>query len=357
MQLPLYWLLQFAACGGKADAVFGGSRTWQQRKDSVVILAAVLLWLGVMGVQSHKEERFMFPIYPLLCFLAAFVVREAIFLCDKPVVHFASYALVVVTAILSLSRVLCLILSYSAPVDAFLALNAMVAPRTPPGTAAATSEPAYRVCIGKEWYRFPSSYFLLDATEPLIQLSAGGQPKRRGGPVELAFIKSDFTGQLPQAFVPGGTPATASLPRAHFNDLNAEEPSRYVSRVVCCWGRGFHVLCHPTRCATPQVELSTCDYVVDIELPAAMVNEEPYFNASQPEAKQFVSVWSQPYLHNPTSPFPYRSMFIPGVSTAKNSYGTYHILANTARVAVPSGGRKAKDTPATPAPMDSSTEL
>jgi alpha-1,2-mannosyltransferase len=34
-------------------------------------LAPVYIWLGILSAQAHKEERFMFPIYPLLCFNGA----------------------------------------------------------------------------------------------------------------------------------------------------------------------------------------------------------------------------------------------------------------------------------------------
>lgn len=34
-------------------------------------LAPFYLWLGILTAQAHKEERFMFPAYPLLCFNAA----------------------------------------------------------------------------------------------------------------------------------------------------------------------------------------------------------------------------------------------------------------------------------------------
>lgn len=34
-------------------------------------LAPLYVWLGILTLQSHKEERFMFPAYPLLCFNAA----------------------------------------------------------------------------------------------------------------------------------------------------------------------------------------------------------------------------------------------------------------------------------------------
>jgi alpha-1,2-mannosyltransferase len=80
------------------------------------------------------------------------------------------------------------------------------------------------------------------------------------------------------------------------------------------------------------VDLNSCDYVVDLQLPDEMVNEEVYFNASSSVAKQFVPIWSKPYLHNPTSPFPFRSLYIPGLSASKNKYGVYHVLANTARL-------------------------
>ena len=51
---------------------------------------------------------------------------------------------------------------------------------------------------------------------------AGGYVRREGRHVDIAYIKSDFTGQLPQPFV------TTAHQSANFNDANAEEPSRYV---------------------------------------------------------------------------------------------------------------------------------
>jgi len=34
-------------------------------------LAPMYLWLAIFTIQPHKEERFMFPIYPLICFNGA----------------------------------------------------------------------------------------------------------------------------------------------------------------------------------------------------------------------------------------------------------------------------------------------
>jgi len=34
-------------------------------------MAPFYLWVIVLSMQPHKEERFMFPVYPLLCFNSA----------------------------------------------------------------------------------------------------------------------------------------------------------------------------------------------------------------------------------------------------------------------------------------------
>jgi alpha-1,2-mannosyltransferase len=37
-------------------------------------LAPVYLWVGILTAQAHKEERFMFPVYPMICFNAAVTI-------------------------------------------------------------------------------------------------------------------------------------------------------------------------------------------------------------------------------------------------------------------------------------------
>ena len=65
------------------------------------------------------------------------------------------------------------------------------------------------VCLGKEWYRYPSSFFL---------------PAKKWN---VKFLQSEFKGQLPQPFLTDHELATA-IERPNFNDLNLEEVSRYV---------------------------------------------------------------------------------------------------------------------------------
>ena len=57
--------------------------------------------------------------------------------------------------------------------------------------------PGINVCVGKEWYRFPSSFFL-------PELPAGGGSEGTAPRVRLQFVESSFGGQLPQHFPEGG---------------------------------------------------------------------------------------------------------------------------------------------------------
>jgi len=64
------------------------------------------------------------------------------------------------------------------------------------------------VCVGKEWYRFPSSFFL---------------PGQRW---KLRFLKSGFKGQLPKHYLESANGSWVEP--TDMNDRNKEEPSRYV---------------------------------------------------------------------------------------------------------------------------------
>ena len=68
------------------------------------------------------------------------------------------------------------------------------------------------VCVGKEWYRFPSSFFISNPNW------------------NLQFIQSEFKGQLPQHYAQEAF--ATRLERPNFNRDNREEPSRYVNVIV-----------------------------------------------------------------------------------------------------------------------------
>ena len=107
---------------------------------------------------------------------------------------------------------------YGAPLPLYSDLSALLAARGGCGRAGTHTggggcRPA-RVCVGKEWYRFPSHFFLpADA--------------------ELAFVRGGFGGQLPAPYV-APLPAGARAVPGHFNDQNREE-LRYAPIKSCDW--------------------------------------------------------------------------------------------------------------------------
>jgi alpha-1,2-mannosyltransferase len=112
------------------------------------------------------------------------------------------------------------------------------------------------VCFGKEWYRFPSSYFL---------------PQE----MRAKFIRSEFRGLLPGEF-PNAPSYLARLDGASqippgMNDLNIEDPSKYVSRVMLTMILKFLT-------DLIQVDISQCSFLVDSYFPGHAATElEPNY--------------------------------------------------------------------------------
>ena len=53
---------------------------WSPRakREALLFTSPAYLWLAVMPSRPHKEERFLFPIYPLLCLAAALTVHGVV---------------------------------------------------------------------------------------------------------------------------------------------------------------------------------------------------------------------------------------------------------------------------------------
>lgn len=175
-----------------------------------------------------------------------------------------------------------------------------------------------RVCVGKEWYRFPAASFLPDVTRPHAAdqappgtwgVPAADPAARSGGPAILGFLRSGFGGQLPQPFDVLGNRTSAILP--NFNDVNGDEPDRYVPEAAC-------------------------DVIVDLALPATPGREgsntvEPWIQdarAGGPQARWEVA-WSSKFAHSDSTPRIWRLFWVPGVSTSKVSWGEYMVLRRT----------------------------
>ncbi|KAL8926424.1 MAG: hypothetical protein Q9208_002967 [Pyrenodesmia sp. 3 TL-2023] len=192
----------------------GRSATRQSPIRSMVFAAPFYLWLAIFSAQAHKEERFMYPAYPFLALNAALTLHTVLAyigtsdrtkIVGKIPAKLKLYVvgLSVLLAIdIGVARTIGIYSAYKAPLQVYAPLHEAEFA----GTEA-------NVCLGKDWYRFPSSYFL---------------PKG----MRAKFIKSAFDGLLPGQFNEAKTgfgffPGTWLIPPG-MNDQNIEDPGKHV---------------------------------------------------------------------------------------------------------------------------------
>ena len=151
------------------------------------------------------------------------------------------------------------------------------------------------VCVGKEWYRFPSHFFV--------------PTERTTGSVtdaQIAFLESDFDGQLPKLFTlapppNNSSPSSSSSATSHvhpwFNDRNQRQNDRYI-------------------------KVDECDYIVDLDLKA---QNEPHYYEEMPGMWRVLD--EQPFLDATSSMHTIsRAFYVPWFSSKHNVYASYQLL-------------------------------
>ncbi|XP_015238314.1 PREDICTED: alpha-1,2-mannosyltransferase ALG9 [Cyprinodon variegatus] len=247
-------------------------------------LSPMYLWMLVFFTRPHKEERFLFPIYPLICLSGAVALSSLQkcyhFLFQRyRLEHYTvssnwlALSTVVAFAVLSLSRSVALFRGYHAPLDLYPEFHRIA--KDPTLHSVPNGIPV-SVCVGKEWYRFPSSFLLPHNWQ-------------------LNFIQSEFKGQLPQPYASG--PLATQIIPANMNDQNLEEPSRYV-------------------------DIKTCHYLVDLETDEE-APLEPRYSAIKEE---WTVIAYKPFLQASRSSPIFRAFYIPFISDHHTTYRRYMIL-------------------------------
>jgi len=238
-------------------------------------LSGSMLTLALFTAMPHKEERFLSVTYPFLCVAAALSlhllhknIRRVLPVTIPTLRQFVDFGFevaVIGITLVGLSRIAALHINFFAPMPIYEAFNKI----------AQKGNPAFVpvLCVGKEWYRFPSSFFLPHQTN-------------------VKWIQTSFDGQLPQPFSSwreGG----ASVTHLHFNDRNVGDKSAF----------------------TP---LDACDFAVDLDLGS------PNSDGLGEWERDWDKVHCLPFLDTARSPAGLRSFYIPfGVSAAQNVYGEY----------------------------------
>ncbi|KAG6879482.1 hypothetical protein C0992_002205 [Termitomyces sp. T32_za158] len=151
-----------------------------------------------------------------------------------------------------------------------------------------------KLCVAKEWHRFPGSYLVPDG-------------------VVIEFVKSEFNGLLPGHFenIPAEInststlwlrPGTSRIPNTQ-NDLNKEEPSRYVNA-------------------------NSCDYLIDLDFPLHPV-ESPLEPRYAVDTKTWDRVFCRSFIDVRHSRLLTRAFWVPGQAWQKsNEFGDYCLLRN-----------------------------
>jgi alpha-1,2-mannosyltransferase len=248
------------------------------RLMALLYLSPMVIALVFFSAMEHKEERFLTMIYPLLCMAAAVSVNTFLDVSNATFLpRFASAAKLVnavvvlvllLSSTMSVSRSVGLHVNFGAPLKVWAELNTALAGNDTPAT----------VCVAKEWYRFPTTFFLPQNVTPL-------------------WLRSSFTGHLPQHFTPVGAfpwPG-AQLVHSHFNDRNEEDASAYS-------------------------QLEQCDFAVDLSV-----------GDDNGDIGAWADAWSKVhcvrFLDSGASPAFVRSFYIPfGVSERSNVYAEYCLL-------------------------------
>eukprot|EP00899_Mesostigma_viride_P024385 jgi/Mesvir1/5130/Mv15282-RA.1 len=260
------------------------------------VLSPVYIWVGFMSTVPHKEERFLFVVYPLICLAAATSVdvlenllRAAVLklvaprsLWARTLPRLLRGGFLITFALLSFSRSAALVKHYGAPMRLYLQLPSQV-----------EGERAL-VCVGDEWYRFPSSFLL---------------PSHR---YRLAFVRESFAGLLPFYFDAQGG-GTAAAP-SYFNNQNRAVDQQWVNPAECDF---FVELRRPKG----NPGLTGKDASANSTAGAPRPGEETSFAGSPATV-----VATAPFIIAEESPPLYRALYIPFWSEKRNLFGSYSLL-------------------------------
>ncbi|KKA30605.1 hypothetical protein TD95_000847 [Thielaviopsis punctulata] len=250
---------------------------------TLIFMSPFYMWFAIFTLQPHKEERFMYPAYPFLVLNAAMTTHMALSISGNPKGIFSLIpakikalgvvALLMLSVNVGLMRMYGLYSSYSAPMDIYAPLGTGV-----PGNEGIGGDGDF-VCFGKEWYRFPSSYFLPRDMRP-------------------KFIRSEFRGLLPGEFSEAhtgfGTWPTW-MPTSGLNDRNEEDLSKYV-------------------------DINTCSFLVDTHYPLNNAPLPPFEPDYIADKENWEKVVCKPFL-DPVQTHPLaRILYIPELGFVPAKY-------------------------------------
>jgi alpha-1,2-mannosyltransferase len=277
------------------------------RLSRAVFFLPGFIWVLVFLAQPHKEERFLAPIYPLVALVSSIALNDwcvLLFGIARTRRAIVSCAFVLLAAILGLCRVAMQWHSFGAPFQVFTnfgryELRGGLGPRSSAEAFSSFNEEV-NICVGKEWYRFPSSFFL---------------PASR---FRVRFTRSSFSGLLPKYF-DEEEHGTRTIPRG-MNMFNEEDPLQYISEPA-----------------------SHCHYYVDLtfshrgsDMPGSVLGSSVIEDENPIPKRSRLTLESEPLVDLEYSRPGYRAFWIPSwlsnlpstVSPSGVVYGKFTVMRN-----------------------------
>eukprot|EP00928_Gymnodinium_smaydae_P083339 TRINITY_DN66573_c0_g1_i1.p1 TRINITY_DN66573_c0_g1~~TRINITY_DN66573_c0_g1_i1.p1 ORF type:complete len:591 (-),score=90.40 TRINITY_DN66573_c0_g1_i1:56-1828(-) len=277
---PCVAVLRYVCSGHKLSSSIRSQPLW-----ALLYSAAAFVWFSFFSLIPHKEERFLAPAYPILLFAAAAAAHYGSQLLESAVRRVSTtlarlmlrlrVLFLALALLLSLSRILALQTGYSAPLAVYRALSdELVTARA----SKTRGTEAIHVCIGAEWYRFATSFFLPHDND------------------HLSYVRFGPTGLLPAQW--NSTLGTSGVP-PNMNDQNKEEESRYI-------------------------QPNLCDYFIDFQAGDGL-GDVPHLRSLA-----WDRVADAPFLDQARSRQPWRAFYVPGISARRNAYSSYVALRRRA---------------------------
>ncbi|KAL3468039.1 Alg9-like mannosyltransferase family-domain-containing protein [Aspergillus heterothallicus] len=246
---------------------------------TLTLISPFYLWLGIFTIQPHKEERFMYPAYPflalnasisfhlILSYIGSSNPKESVGRLPAKLKLAAVMSVILLAINGGLLRTLGVVTAYNAPLK-------VLEPLGRPNMA----RPGDSICFGKEWYRFPSSFFLPDGTR-------------------AKFIRSEFRGLLPGEF-PDALDysalfeSTSRIPDG-MNDRNEEDAGKYS-------------------------DISQCSFLVDSYFPGREPTKlEPYYIEDE---EHWEEISCKPFLDASETSLLGRLIWIPDLPIIPNRF-------------------------------------
>ncbi|EIW67903.1 hypothetical protein TREMEDRAFT_44918 [Tremella mesenterica DSM 1558] len=289
------------------------------------------LWFTILSLTPHKEERFLFPSYPLLCFNASvslYLLRgliEGLFikLTNSPYRAsrsniFPTFTLLVVifTGLISIGRLVGMFKWYHAPLDLAyhfeyntipsLLSSLGYTPKPPPKdfkqregevivpewdyTPLEELDEKITMCWAGEWFRFPGSHLFPEG-------------------IDVKWVKTEFDGMMPRKWEPSGENKVGWWPR---EETRVVRPGRFNGQNKASLEVGTYFA------------VENCTYLVDLSLPSKPITElEPDYTSDE----RFIREWCTTFLDGPSSRWWARLIWLPwDLGDEGRVYGKYCLL-------------------------------